>query len=121
MPSKRCAVAVEQKPHAIQEQVFQTWPPARRPDVAEGGDDVCGNKWPTIGCDVVERIEAGRMREVGRIEVDAIGNAMSRQNVDEISCEIAVRIEQGEAATGAGVGQHERQAAASISRCRSCR
>jgi hypothetical protein len=57
----------------------------------------------------VERVEADRMFEIRRIEIEDVVRALGRNGIDERCGEIAVRIEEPEAAARVQVREHERK------------
>ena len=101
------AGAVEQQTHAVLQQVLEPRSPAFGPDVPKGGNNVRGDDGTSVAIDVEEGIEAERMLEIGGVEIDAIGDALARYRVDYGGGEVAVRIEQSQAAIGMQIGQKE--------------
>ena len=74
----------------------------------EGGNDVRRHQRPLIEGDIVQRIEADRMREVGRIEIDhAVLDAPGRRGIGDRRRQVAVRVQEREAMTAHEIGEHQ--------------
>ena len=91
------------------QQVLQSWPPAVGPDMSERRHDIRGDQGPPIRFDVEKGIDPTWKFQIGRVQIDAIGNAMVGHRVDDGLGQIAMGIEKRQASSSRQVGEDEGQ------------
>ena len=92
---------------AVEQEMLQPRPPAVGPQMLERGDDAGGGERPALGRDFGGGIEANRILGLASVEVAYVIDARARDGVEDVLCEIAVRVDDRYSVTGIDVAHCE--------------
>lgn len=89
--------AVHERGNGVVQDVFEAWPPAFMPDALEGTHNARGDEMSLVGRGLGEQIEPDGVVEVARVEIHGLLGAASRDVIEQLGCQIPMRINEADA------------------------